>query len=237
MAPVLGWPATDAELALVQEKLARERPAPWFPPRGALAVAGVALVSSRGASGRGAAGDPSFAAAALLEVGEGRPPREIAASRVRGAAGAPFETGLLALREGPLLEAAVRALPGRPDVLLVHAAGRDHPRRAGLALMLGAALDLPSVGVTARPLLARGDEPAEGAGASSALVLEGEEVGAWVRTRAGVRPVAVHCGWRTSPDVAVRVALLAAAGVRMPEPLRRALEVARAERAAAVRRT
>ncbi|MBV8941103.1 MAG: endonuclease V [Solirubrobacterales bacterium] len=42
--------------------------------------------------------------------------------------------GTLALREGRLLEAAVRALPAMPDVLLVNATGRDHPRGAGLAV-------------------------------------------------------------------------------------------------------
>ena len=52
------------------------------------------------------------------------------------------------MREGPLLEAAVRALEVEPDLLLVNATDRDHPRRAGLALHLGALLDLPTVGVT-----------------------------------------------------------------------------------------
>jgi deoxyribonuclease V len=35
-------------------------------------------------------------------------------------------------------------------VLLVNATGRDHLWRAGLALPLGALLDLPTVGVTRR---------------------------------------------------------------------------------------
>src|ERR671936_574604 len=51
-------------------------------------------------------------------------------------AGAPYEPRLLALREGPLLEAAVLALQERPDALIVNATGRDHARRAGLALQL-----------------------------------------------------------------------------------------------------
>jgi deoxyinosine 3'endonuclease (endonuclease V) len=42
----------------------------------------------------------------------------------------------------------VRALPVVPEVLVVNATGRDHPRRAGLALHLGAVLRLPTVGVT-----------------------------------------------------------------------------------------
>src|SRR5581483_1596833 len=107
---------------------------------------------------------------------------------------AAYEPGLLALREGPLLEAAVRGLSERPDVLLVDATGRDHPRRAGLALQLGAVLDLPTVGVTDRPLLARGEAPAEARGSASPLLLEGERVGYLVRTRTRARPIAVHAG-------------------------------------------
>lgn len=78
----------------------------------------------------------------------------VSSAAVQGQAGYPYEPGLLALREGPLLEAAVRALPVMPDVLLVNATGRDHPLRAGLALHLGAVLELPTVGVTHRPVLA-----------------------------------------------------------------------------------
>ena len=78
---------------------------------------------------------------------------------VSGAASARYEQGLLALREGPLLEAALRALPELPHVVMTNASGRDHPRTAGLAVHLGAALELPSVGATDRPLLATGPEP------------------------------------------------------------------------------
>jgi deoxyribonuclease V len=83
---------------------------------------------------------------------------------VRMVVGAAYVPGLLALREGPALAAAVSGLRRRPDVLLVDASGADHPRRAGLAVHLGWALDLPTVGVTSRPLLA-GAEPDEPSGA------------------------------------------------------------------------
>jgi deoxyribonuclease V len=139
--------------------------------------------------------------------------------------------GLLALREGPMLAKAVRALDLAPDVLLVDATGRDHPRRAGLALELGAILDLPTVGVTHRPLLASGDWPAADRGQSAPLLLDGEPVGAWLRRRAGARPLAVHPGWRTSIEVAVAVARDAGGTHRTPEPLRRARRLARLARA------
>jgi deoxyribonuclease V len=157
--------------------------------------------------------------------------RALADAVLAGEAGAPYAAGLLALREGPLLERAVRMLREPPQVLLVDATGRDHPRGAGLALHLGAVADLPSVGVTHRPLLAEGPWPEPQRGASSALLLDGERVGAWLRTRAGARPVAVHPGWQTDVDVAIAVVLAASRGHRTPEPLRRARRLARSARA------
>jgi deoxyribonuclease V len=158
--------------------------------------------------------------------------RRLVASAVRGgAAGAPYEPGLLALREGPLLEAAVRALPVAPDVLLVDASGRDHPRRAGLAVHLGVLLDVPTVGVTHRPLLATGTTPAAERGATSPLTIDAEVVGCWLRTRADARPLAVHPGWRTDLDTAVAVVLANAGRARTPESVRAARGLARAVRA------
>jgi deoxyribonuclease V len=204
-----GWPATPAELIAAQERLAAARPDPWRPPAGPFAAAGCWVCFPRGATGAGDRGDPAWAAAALLH---GR--RLVASAIAPGEAGASYEPGLLALREGALLERAVRALPERPDVLLVDATGRDHPRRAGLALHLGAVLDLPTVGVTDRPLVAEGE----------ALLL---------RTRAGARPVVVHPAWRTDLEAAVAVVLATCRGHRTPEPLRAARRLAREARARA----
>jgi deoxyribonuclease V len=87
--------------------------------------------------------------------------------------------------------------------------------------------------VTHRPLLARGEPPADARAATAPLRLDGEVVGAWLRTRAGVRPVAVHPAWRTDVDAAVAVVLTATAGHRTPEPIRAARRLARKARAAA----
>jgi deoxyribonuclease V len=156
----------------------------------------------------------------------------IGATVIRGKAGAAYEPGLLALREGRLLEAAVRALPERPEVVIANATGRDHPRGAGLALHLGAALDLASVGVTDRPLLAVGTEPGPGRGATSPLLLDGAEIARLLRTRVGARSLVVHPGWRTDLDTAVSVVLAAIRRARTPEPLRRARREARRARTA-----
>ena len=215
------WPTSAAELVSVQRRLAVADPPSWRPSQSAVIGACVVLFE-RGATGPGAAGDRGWAAAAL----GGR-----AGVVVAGAAGGPYEPGLLALREGPLLEASVRALPSEPDVLLVDATGRDHPRRAGLALQLGAVLGIPTVGVTHRPRLAHGAWPEDIRGASSPLLLDREQVGWWLRTRRGSRPVAVHPAWRTDLDVALAVTLAASERYRTPEPLRIARGLARTRRA------
>jgi deoxyribonuclease V len=217
----VAWPGSADALVDEQAKLAAADPAPWqFAP--GVIVGGCFVCFPRGPSGPGQAGDAAWAAAA---VGE-------ATAVVLGEAGASYEAGLLALREGALLEEAVRAVAGRPDVLLVNATGRDHPRRAGVTLHLGAVLDLPTVGVTHRTLLATGDEPEDAPGARSPLSLAGEIVGYWLRTKRGCRPLAVHAAWRTDPETAVEVALACTRGARTPEPLRRARRAARTARAA-----
>jgi deoxyribonuclease V len=94
-------------------------------------------------------------------------------------------------------------------------------------------LGLPTVGVTTRPLVAEGAWPPDRRGARTPLVVGGEVVGCWVRTRAGARPVAVHAAWQTDAQAAVQVVLAATRRVRTPEPLRRARTLARTRRARA----
>jgi deoxyribonuclease V len=224
---VAAWPVDEAELVALQRELARGAPPPWAVPEHPLRVAGCFVCFERGGSGPGAAGDRGWAAAALMVRGR----KLVATAVAEGAAAAPYRPGLLALREGPLLEAALRGLPERPEVVIANASGRDHPRGAGLALHLGAALDLPSVGITDRPLLAAGAPPADERGAIAPLMVEGREVARWLRTRAGARPVVVHAGWRTNLDTAVAVARRATRRARTPEPLRRARRAAREARA------
>jgi deoxyribonuclease V len=214
------WPGTREELIEEQLRLAALDPLLWRLEPGAR-LGAVFVCFARGGSGPGRAGDRAWAAACAG--------RETVA--VAGRAAAPYEPGLLVLREGALLAAAVGALAEPPDVLLVDATGRDHPRRAGLALHLGAMLDLPTVGVTHRPLVAEGAWPPDERGARSPLLFDDELVGHWLRTRPGTRPLAVHAAWRTDAETAAGVALVTSR-VRTPEPLRQARRRAREARAA-----
>jgi len=220
------WPTDAASLVALQQELAGAAPEPWAPHEEPLRIGGCWVCFPRGLRGRGSTGDPAWAAAVVLSGG-----RVVDRCVVSGAAGAPYVPGLLALRMGPLMEQAVRGLSARPDVLLLDAGSLDHPRRSGLALHLGAALDLPTVGITHRPLLAEGEWPADESGATSPVRAGGRVVACWMRTRRGVRPLVVHPGWRVDLATAVEVVAMASAGRRTPEPLRRARQLARRARA------
>lgn len=222
---MLRWPQTPEELEDVQRELASTVSLPWHPPGSGWSAAGCFVCFPRGRAGPGAAGDPGWAAAALIRADD-----TLALAVAHDTARFPYVPGLLALREGPLLEAAILNLPERADILIVNATGRDHPRRAGLALHLGARLGVPSVGVTNRTLLATGLPPVDEGGATSPLRIEDELVGYWVRTRRGLRPVAAHAAWRTTPEVAASVVLAVCRGRRTPEPLRLARRAAREAR-------
>lgn len=253
--PVWRWPTTASELVEVQAELAaanRDAPPMLFDGRGGVLLGGCFVAFARDDGGHGRPGDQGWAAAVVwtppagggarrsdawlrgvAQDGRPRPARDLVAHAVvAGRAGASYTPGLLALRDGEILGSAVDALPVRPHVMLVDATGLDHPRRAGLAVQLGAVSGLPTVGVTRRPFLARGDPPARRRGARAPVVLDGEVVGFWVCTRTGARPVLAHAAWRTAPDVAADVVLLASTeAARTPVPLQEARRIAREARA------
>jgi deoxyribonuclease V len=232
---------------------------PWrmpSDPEAPVAFGGCFLAFARGQAGPGHAGDLGWAAAVvwsgpaavrkgdrhLRGVPAGGAPRRADDVRVQavvaGRVGASYAPGLLALREGPILAAAVAELMlagAALDVLLVDATGADHPRRAGLAVHLGAVTGVPTIGVTHRPLVAAGDLPGEfRRGAIAPVTVNGDLVGSWVCTRDRARPVVAHAGWRTTAETAVEVALAASTpAARTPVPLQEARRVAREARSLA----
>jgi deoxyribonuclease V len=225
----VGWPSSAEELEVLQRELADLEPPAWTPdPTRRIVVVGVFAASATGLVGTGAAGDALWAAAVAMVAGD-QDPLETAV--VRGRAGGPYVPGFLAMREGELLERVVASLGARADVALVNGTGRDHPRRAGIALHLGAVIDVPTVGVTDRPLLAAAEGPPPERGAAAPLRLDGELVGYAVRTRRGARPVVAHAAWRTDADVARALVLLVAGRARTPDPIRHARRLVRETRA------
>ena len=226
------WPVTADELLAVQAELA----ASWANAEvvrlpSAPIFGGCFLAFAQGQAGPGHAGDRGWAAAVAWRAQQGWG-QLLGQSVVEGLAPAPYGAGMLALREAPLLAESLDGLAPWPDVLLVDATGRDHPRLAGLALHLGAVLNLPTIGVTHRPLVASGPMPAGARrGDRSPLTLNGEVVGFWVCTRSRARPVVAHAAWRTTAALAVEVLLAASTeSARTAAPLQQARRLAREAR-------
>src|SRR5437867_1628375 len=96
--------------------------------------------------------DAMYVVAANLDA-KNLTPLEI--SLVRRQAEFPYIPTYLAYRESPGIEAAVRRLSRRPDVLLIDGHGRLHPALFGVACYVGVRLDLPTIGVAKLPLVGR----------------------------------------------------------------------------------
>src|SRR6266498_3746930 len=109
------WPVRPDELVGVQVALGQATPPPWSPPASPPAspprIGGCFVCFARGIAGAGGAGDPAFAAAAVL-----RDRRVLARAVVRGAAGAPYLPALLALRVGAVLGVPTVGVTDRPLV-------------------------------------------------------------------------------------------------------------------------
>jgi len=213
-------------LVACQKELALTAPDPLPVDPSAALIGGCWVCLPRGLSGPGTDHDPAWCAAVIMRAG-----KLVEQRVIMGVAAAPYVPGLMALRLGRPMEDAVRALSSRLDVLVLDATAADHPRRAGLALHLGAELGVATVGVTHRPLVASGEWPSDRRGAMSPLRIGDSVVGCWLRTQPGVRPLAVHPGWRIDLNTAVDVVLSVTSKRRTPEPLRRAREIARRARA------
>jgi len=132
----------------------------------------------------------------------------------------PYVPGLLSFRESPLVLQACLNLKSEPDLFLVDGQGIAHPRRMGLACHLGLLLDKPSIGCAKSRLIGEFDEPPVEAGRHTALVHEGEVIGAAVRTRQNVSPVFVSIGHRVDLEIAIYWVLACCRNYRIPEPLR-----------------
>ncbi|RSD13269.1 endonuclease V [Amycolatopsis eburnea] len=140
----------------------------------------------------------------------------------------PYEPGLFAFRELPPLLAALSDLEREPDVLVCDGHGLAHPRRFGLACHLGVLTGRPAFGVGKTRFVGTHEPLGPARGASVPLVDAGEEVGAVLRTRDGVKPVYVSAGHRIGLAHACRLTLALTPRYRLPETTRRADRLSRA---------
>lgn len=142
----------------------------------------------------------------------------------------PYVPGLLSFRECPPLLSAFAKLRTLPDVVILDAQGIAHPRRFGSACHLGLWLDLPTVGCAKTWLCGDHAQVGPTAGDTTPLTLDGEVVGAVVRSATNVRPVYVSPGHHIDTAGAVRLVTTTLGGYRHPTPTRLAHIAANAAR-------
>jgi deoxyribonuclease V len=131
----------------------------------------------------------------------------------------PYIAGLLFFREGPAAIVALKKLRAKPDVLIVHGCGINHPRFAGFASHLGVVLNAPTIGVSKTTLCGEYVEPDQ-ACYCVPLMFRGRQLGFVLKTITGTKPIFVSPGHRISLQYALRVVQQCVINHRLPEPLR-----------------
>ena len=205
------WRVSHAQAAGIQEELRPRLVAAPLPERPRL-VAGADVAYSRRTH-------RVYAAVVVVELPSLETVESVGVTR---AATFPYIPGLLSFRELPPLLDAFEQLSRAPDVVVFDGQGLAHPRRFGLACHAGLLLDAPSIGCAKTRLVGEHGPVPDRRGGSTSLRVNGEAVGAVVRTREGVNPVFVSPGHRADTPSAVDLVLALAARYRLPEPQRRA---------------
>lgn len=139
----------------------------------------------------------------------------------------PYLPGLLSFREGPVLLQAFEEARTKPDLVLFDGQGVAHPRGLGLASHMGVLLGIPSIGCAKSRLVGEYGRLDSRKGSVTPLILNGESVGAVLRTRDGVRPLFVSPGHLIDLQTSVSVVLSCLDRYRIPKPLREADQASR----------
>ncbi|WTW94962.1 endonuclease V [Streptomycetaceae bacterium NBC_01309] len=221
------WPETVEEALALQDRLRPLVDTTGPGPRAVRRVAGLDVAYA----------EDSDRLAAAVVVLDAETLTVLERSVVLGQARFPYVPGLFAFRELPSLVEALDGLGTAPDLLVCDGQGLAHPRRFGLACHLGVHTGIPSIGVGKTAFVGTFDAPGPARGASSDLVLEGEVVGAVLRTQRDVKPVFVSVGHGLDLAEACRHVLALSPRFRLPETTRQADSACRAALAAAARTT
>ena len=133
----------------------------------------------------------------------------------------PYIPGLLSFREAPVVLQAMKKLRHLPDLVILDAQGKAHPRRAGLASHVGVLSGLPCVGCAKSRLTGQHRQPGSARGCSADLLdKDGQVIGRVLRTRRDVKCLYVSVGHLVSLDQATSIVLALARPYRLPQPTR-----------------
>lgn len=148
----------------------------------------------------------------------------------------PYIPGFLSFREAPAVLAALDEITIKPDMLVLDGQGIAHPRRVGIAAHVGVLTGLPSIGCAKSLLCGHHSELPDERGASVPLIHRGEQIGAVLRSRVGVKPLYISSGHRVSLPSALQIILSCLTRYRLPETTRAADALASHGRVPAVQR-
>lgn len=132
----------------------------------------------------------------------------------------PYVPGYLSFREIPAILEALKLVEIQPDLIICDGQGTAHPRRLGIACHLGVLTNIPTIGVGKSRLIGEYAEVALDRGSWQPLKVDGETIGAVVRTRVGVKPVFVSPGHLISLPTAIAYTLACTTKYRLPETTR-----------------
>ncbi|MBL7130719.1 MAG: endonuclease V [Candidatus Omnitrophica bacterium] len=142
----------------------------------------------------------------------------------------PYIPGLLTFREGPVLLRCFKVLHYEPDIIIFDGQGIAHFRNMGLATHLGILLSKPSIGCAKSRLTGIIKQPALKKGAYTLIKdSRGEIIGATLRSRDNIKPIFVSPGHKINLKDSMRIILGCSRGFRIPEPLRYAHHLTKAQ--------
>jgi deoxyribonuclease V len=151
----------------------------------------------------------------------------------------PYISSFLAFRELPilleLLEEASRCAR-MADVIMVDGSGVLHPRRAGIATILGVAIEWPTIGITKSRLTGRLCQPDSPSANWQPVMQDNELLGAAILpSTSAAKPLYVSPGHLMDLESSVRIVQMLQLNHRLPEPIYLADRLSRREAAGRIR--
>ena len=123
----------------------------------------------------------------------------------------PYIPGFLSYRVASITTKAIEKLKTKPDIMIISANGVMHPRKIGAASAIGLFTDIPTIGVTKKPLC--GEEIEDG------VYLDKDIIGKKIETKDKAKPVYVSQGYKISLKTTLEIVKDMLKGHKMPEPL------------------
>lgn len=134
----------------------------------------------------------------------------------------PYIPGFLSFREAPAVLKALEQIKVKPDLLIVDGQGIAHPRRLGIAAHVGVLTNMPAIGCAKSLLCGHHESVPDERGAFVPLIHRGEQIGAVLRSRPGVKPLYISIGHRISLPTALDIVMSCVTKYRLPETTRAA---------------